>query len=553
MASDEPPNPMAESGVTIRSDSEQYSRHEEQSVSPPSSSSPSPAVILYQPPTIWSIIRGAAINLLLPFINGMMLGFGELFAHEAAFRLGWSNTRCQPGRDPLKTFQRARRQDAFQQGPSPFTFEPGAGPCEGPLRNNGTTLHAPTTARRIGGPLPLAAASQHLIYTRHQARNASTQSTTAAPTTTPDASSLSDLTGTPVNLTGSDLLDIPEQIGFLKTLGLEYGWGPTSIMQTILESVYVYTGLPWWASIAVVAVGIRLALLKPALDASENSIKYQELLKDPRYQAATEEMKRVLVTGNHLAGAEARAKIALMNKAAGYSLWKNFVPMIQLPIGIGMFRLIKGMSALPVPSFETGGILWFTDLTASDPLFILPIATGIIVAMGMRIPLPYMAAQQQKMMKIMSLVVMPISTVVALFLPSGLTWYFFLSSLLHTIQAYFMHQPWFRRLVGLRPLTAPGPPSRPTAAWQAPRVLDARAPRIAAAQHATPPPAPETMFASLKSTLADAKEKLNERANKDSAERSLRAAREYEERRALEEKEKIVARILQKRSKGERH
>lgn len=93
MASDEPPNPMAESGVTIRSDSEQYSRHEEQSVSPPSSSSP--AVVLYKPPTIWSIIRGAAINLLLPFINGMMLGFGELFAHEAAFRLGWSNTRVR--------------------------------------------------------------------------------------------------------------------------------------------------------------------------------------------------------------------------------------------------------------------------------------------------------------------------------------------------------------------------------------------------------------------------------------------------------------------------
>jgi len=90
MASDEPPNPMAESGVTMRSDSEQYSAHGE---SPPSSSSP--AVILYQPPTVWSIFRGAAINLFLPFINGMMLGFGELFAHEAAFRLGWSNTRVR--------------------------------------------------------------------------------------------------------------------------------------------------------------------------------------------------------------------------------------------------------------------------------------------------------------------------------------------------------------------------------------------------------------------------------------------------------------------------
>ncbi|KAK0727661.1 outer membrane protein TOM13-domain-containing protein [Lasiosphaeria miniovina] len=91
MASDEVPNPMAESGVTIPSDSEQYSGAEDVSTSPPSSSSP--AVILYQPPTIWSILRGATINLFLPFINGMMLGFGELFAHEAAFRLGWSGTR----------------------------------------------------------------------------------------------------------------------------------------------------------------------------------------------------------------------------------------------------------------------------------------------------------------------------------------------------------------------------------------------------------------------------------------------------------------------------
>ena len=49
-------------------------------------------MIMYQPPTIWSILRGAAINLLLPFVNGMMLGFGELLAHEWAFRLGWSGT-----------------------------------------------------------------------------------------------------------------------------------------------------------------------------------------------------------------------------------------------------------------------------------------------------------------------------------------------------------------------------------------------------------------------------------------------------------------------------
>ncbi|KAH8890181.1 mitochondrial import protein [Thozetella sp. PMI_491] len=86
--------PLAQSGVTMRSDSEQYSGAEEfSSGSPPSSS---PPLVLYRPPTIWGVLRGAAINLILPFINGMMLGFGELFAHEAAFRLGWSGTRVFP-------------------------------------------------------------------------------------------------------------------------------------------------------------------------------------------------------------------------------------------------------------------------------------------------------------------------------------------------------------------------------------------------------------------------------------------------------------------------
>jgi len=86
------PNPLAESGVTIHSDSEHYSAGEDSSPR----SSGSPAIVLYQPPTVWSLLRGTAINLLLPFINGMMLGWGELFAHEAAFRLGWGNTRIFP-------------------------------------------------------------------------------------------------------------------------------------------------------------------------------------------------------------------------------------------------------------------------------------------------------------------------------------------------------------------------------------------------------------------------------------------------------------------------
>ena len=91
--SDHPPD-LSASGVTIHSDSENYGNNELSSPSPPSTDS-SP-LILYKPPTVWSLLRGAAINLFLPFVNGLMLGFGELFAHEMAFHLGWSGTKVGP-------------------------------------------------------------------------------------------------------------------------------------------------------------------------------------------------------------------------------------------------------------------------------------------------------------------------------------------------------------------------------------------------------------------------------------------------------------------------
>ena len=88
---------LSETQATFPSDSENYDANHSNSPDSsdePTSTSSSP-MILYSPPTVWGLLRGAAINLLLPFINGLMLGFGELFAHEAAFRLGWSKTKVR--------------------------------------------------------------------------------------------------------------------------------------------------------------------------------------------------------------------------------------------------------------------------------------------------------------------------------------------------------------------------------------------------------------------------------------------------------------------------
>lgn len=51
-------------------------------------------IIKREPPLSWGVIFwSCAINVFLPFVNGLMLGFGEIFAHELGFRWGWSAAR----------------------------------------------------------------------------------------------------------------------------------------------------------------------------------------------------------------------------------------------------------------------------------------------------------------------------------------------------------------------------------------------------------------------------------------------------------------------------
>lgn len=51
---------------------------------------------------LWSLVTSSAINMILPFINGMMLGFGEIAAHEIGFRYGWYGAKVEP---PLRMDQ----------------------------------------------------------------------------------------------------------------------------------------------------------------------------------------------------------------------------------------------------------------------------------------------------------------------------------------------------------------------------------------------------------------------------------------------------------------
>lgn len=60
------------------------------------------------------LVQKLSINLLIPFLNGIMLGFGEIFAHELGVLMGWREARgFDPSSMPLATNPRARRRWLF--------------------------------------------------------------------------------------------------------------------------------------------------------------------------------------------------------------------------------------------------------------------------------------------------------------------------------------------------------------------------------------------------------------------------------------------------------
>jgi YidC/Oxa1 family membrane protein insertase len=69
-------------------------------------------------------------------------------------------------------------------------------------------------------------------------------------------------------------------------------------------------------------------------------------------------------------------------KQSGVTFGKMLTPLIQMPFFLSAFLGVRGMCKLPVESFQTGGAMWFTDLTIADPYCILPvIATSSILLM----------------------------------------------------------------------------------------------------------------------------------------------------------------------------
>jgi YidC/Oxa1 family membrane protein insertase len=168
---------------------------------------------------------------------------------------------------------------------------------------------------------------------------------------------------------------VVSQLGELKALGL-CNFTPAGFVEQLLECVHVYGGLPWWGSVVATTLFFRTLLFPLVVKTQRNNAKLFNL--HPDLKRITDRMQVLKEQGNIKAAQQESLKVLQLYKDNGANPLKGFMlPLVQAPLMFSFFYALRGMAQLPVPSLSTGGALWFLDLTIPDPIFVLPLLTGI--------------------------------------------------------------------------------------------------------------------------------------------------------------------------------
>ncbi len=106
--------------------------------------------------------------------------------------------------------------------------------------------------------------------------------------------------------------------------------------------------------------------------------------------------------------------------------------LLQMPILYGLFVMIYNSVELYHAQF-----LWYADLSAPDPWFILPVVMGGVMFIQQRLTMSTAATTNPQMMMVMK--IMPVAfTAFMLFLPAGLVLYYLLNLLIGLAQQFLI-------------------------------------------------------------------------------------------------------------------
>jgi YidC/Oxa1 family membrane protein insertase len=194
------------------------------------------------------------------------------------------------------------------------------------------------------------------------------------------------------------------------------GWG--------LEYIHAL-GAPWWLSIAILTVIVRTILFPLTIRQVKSMRAMQDLKPD---------MDRIRAQYRDNRQRQQEEIMKLYQERQVNPFGSCFPLLVQMPIFIGMFYVIRGFGDTH-PSFTSGGILWFQDLSAYDPFYILPVLSALTMLAASEITSKHIDPQQRWIMRTLPVVF----TIFLLTFPAGLFMYWITSNLVTLVQNYVIY------------------------------------------------------------------------------------------------------------------
>jgi YidC/Oxa1 family membrane protein insertase len=203
-------------------------------------------------------------------------------------------------------------------------------------------------------------------------------------------------------------------------------FGPLGDLISGTLELFHSLGAPWWLSIVLLTISVRAILFPLTIRQVKNMRSMQELkpeMDQIRFRYKDDRQK------------QQEAMMELYRKRQVNPL-AGFLPvLVQVPVFVTMYRVVRSHEEA-FPSFASGGLLWFTDLTKADPYFILPVLSASILLAAGEVSARNVAPQQRRLMRLLPVA---FTAFIARF-PAGLFVYWVTSNTVTLTQNLFIYR-----------------------------------------------------------------------------------------------------------------
>lgn len=245
---------------------------------------------------------------------------------------------------------------------------------------------------------------------------------------------------------------------------------PIKISHDLFVNIYTFTGLPWWASIALTTVLLRSCITLPLAVYSNYILARVENLQPEirklSHRLKIETAKAIREFGWSMEHARKRYNYSMKKVIRELYIQENCHPgkatvliWVQIPMWIALSFTLRYMSGFaPIMDLDSSfihselhheGMLWFKDMTLPDRTWILPITLGLVnlsiieIHALQRTNSTFLTKIITNLVRGLSFLMIPIGASV----PSCMCWYWLCSSLYGLSQNLAFLLPTVRRAV----------------------------------------------------------------------------------------------------------